>query len=344
MSRLDTYRAALQVADPEIGLGALCRTLDARGPAFASLVVDHGLGPLWHARTGRDEFRDSRLAAEALYLAQHEALGAIGEAMEGAGIEHAVIKGAANRERVHDDPRLRACHDLDLLVRPDDRLAATAALMKAGFLAAPDARSISREVVLSGHRVDVDLHWGLLREGRLRIDPVADMLARRQRTGDMWVLADDDALFLLLVHPAFAKHLDAWEMGLHRVLDLLEWLRRRALDWPSVRACLERAGVTAAAWATLRWVALLADGQQPDVLAMMLADLEPGALRSAWLERWLQSDLPARTAGARWLRLLGFSAFLHDTPRDALRALSGQRRAVRRSKADLEAFAGLLGQ
>jgi hypothetical protein len=344
MSRLDKYRAALQVADPAVGREALCRTLEAQGPAFALLVVDHGLGPLWHERTGRDEFRGSRLAAEALFLAQQEALRTIGGVLTDAGIEHAVIKGAANRERVYANPALRACHDLDVLVRPEDRLAATSALMKAGFVPSPDERSISREIVLSGQRVDVDLHWGLLREGRLRIDPIADMLARRRRSGDMWVLADDDALFLLLVHPAFAKHLDAWEMGLHRVLDLLEWLRRRAMDWPAVRARLERAGVTTAAWATLRWVDLLAVGQQPDVLATMLGDLEPGELRSAWLDRWLQADLPARTAGARWLRLLAFSAFLHDTPQDALRALAGQRRAARRQEADLEAFSDLLAQ
>jgi len=344
MSRLDTYRAALQVADLAANRETLCRTLDALGPAFASLIVDHGLGPFWHERTGREEFRDSRLAAEALFLTQREAFGAIDRALEEAGIEHAVIKGAANRQVIHDNPALRACHDLDVLVRSDDRLAATAALMRAGFVPAPDLRSISREIVLAGQRVDVDLHWGLLREGRLRIDPVDEMLARRQRCGDMWVLADDDALFLLLVHPAFAKHLDAWEMGLHRVLDLLEWLRRRGADWPSVRARLARAGVTTAAWATLRWVELLAAGQQPEVIPAMLPDLEPGVLRAAWLDRWLKADLPARTAGVRWLRLLAFSAFLHDTPRDALRALAGQRRAAGRRDADLEAFSSLLGQ
>jgi len=344
MSRLDTYRAALQVADPAVSPEALVRMLDARGPAFASLVVDHGLGPIWHERTGREEFRDSRMAAEALFLVQKEALRTIGRALTGAGIEHAVIKGAANREFIYDDPPLRACHDLDLLVRPEDKVGATAALINVGFVPAPDARSISREIVLTGQRVDVDLHWGLLREGRLRVELEREMLARRRLSGDMWTLADDDALFLLLVHPAFAKHLDAWEMGLHRVLDLLEWLRRRPVDWPSVRTQLARAGVRSAAWATLRWTSLLAGRQAPPQLDVMLADLAPGALRSAWLERWLQADLPARTAGARWLRLLAFSAFLHDTPGDALRAFAGQRRAARRRDADLAPFSRLFGQ
>ncbi len=43
----------------------------------------------------------------------------------------------------------------------------------------------------------------------------------------------------------------------------------------------------------------------------------------------------------RWMRLAGFSLFLHDEPGDAIRALQGRRRASRRSKDDADAFAEL---
>jgi len=344
MSRLEAYRQALRVADPAATRESLCRTVDVQGPDLVSLIVDHGLGPFWHERTARDEFHDTRLAAEALFLAQDEALREVGGALTAAGIDHAVIKGAANRLLLYENPALRACHDLDVLVSPGDRLRAATALTRIGFLPAPDPRSISREIVLRRGSADVDLHWSLLREGRLRVDLTQNLLARRRQSGDMWVLADDDALFLLLVHPAFAKHLDAWEMGLHRLLDLLEWLRQRATDWPAVRTQLEQTGVCTAAWATLHWADLLAGPQAPKRLGFMLADLKPAALRSVWLDYWLREDLPARTAGQRWFRLLAFSAFLHDMPLDALRAYAGQRRARRRRKADLEAFSTLLGQ
>jgi hypothetical protein len=344
MSWLDTHRLALRAADPAATREDLCRALEAQGHSFVSFVVDHGLGPLWHARSAREEFRDSRMAAEALFVVQQAALREIDDALGAAGIEYALIKGAANRLLVQGNPALRACHDLDLLVRQEDRLGATAALMRIGFVPAPDVRSISREIVLTRQRVDVDLHWGLLREGRLRLDVVPGLLARRRRAAGAWMLSDDDALFALLVHPAFAKHLDSWEMGLHRVVDVLDWLRRGACDWPVVRRRLEENGVRAAAWATLRWVELLAGEQAPDGLASMLADLEPGPLRRRWLGQWLHSDLPARTAGMRWLRLLAFSAFLHDRPQDALRAYSGQREAMRRTEADMRAFSALLGQ
>lgn len=341
MSRLDTLRLALRVADPAFTPEQLCRLLDEQGSRFVSFVVDHGLGPLWHQRSGREEFRDSRMAAEALFPVQQAALEEVDVVLASAGVEHAVIKGAGVRLLVYDAPALRACHDLDVLVRPEDRLRAAAALQAVGFVPAPEKRSISREVVLRGHHVDIDLHWGLLREGRLRRDMIPGMLDRRQRVRDTWVLSDDDAMFLLLVHPAFAKHLDSWDMGLHRVLDIVEWMRRREYDWLAVRERTAENGVRCAGWATLRWVDLLAGQFAPAELASMLADLRPGALRSRWLDHWLGADLSARTAGIHWLRLLMFSAFLHDTPADVLRAYAGRHRAHRRREADLGAFRGL---
>ena len=332
------------MADPRVSRETLSGILDAGGDGFAASVIDHGLGPLWHERSGREEFRDSRLAAEALFLLQRDTLNQIDEVLEAAGVEHAVIKGAANRLSLYPRPALRACHDLDLLVRPADRLAAATALAGAGFVPRPEARSISRAIVLSGRHVDVDLHWGLLREGRARLDTTSDMLSRRQRLGTTWILSDEDALFVLLVHPAFAKHLDAREMGLHRALDLLEWLRQRRADWPAVRIRLGEAGVKTAAWATLRWVQLLAGASAPAQLASMQDDLLPGRLRRAWLQNWLAADMSSRTARLRWLRLAAFSTLLHDTPPDAWRAYRGRLAARRRVGVDVGHFAGLLGE
>ena len=344
MSRLDTYRAALQAADPRATRETLAQVLDARDGGFAAFVVDHGLGPLWHERSGRNEFHESRLAAEAFFLLQKEILQQVDALLASAGIEHAVIKGAASRIMLYPNPAIRACHDLDLLVRPADRLRAAAALTSIGFVPIAEARSISRAIVLTRGQVEIDLHWGLLREGRMRIELTSDLLARRQRIAGTWVLSDEDALFALLVHPAFAKHLDAREMGLHRVVDILGWLRQRSPDWETVQARLERAGVRTAAWATLRWVELLAGSQAPRQVARMLDDLQPGLMRRAWLANWLQANLSTRTAGLRWLRLLVFSSLLHDTPIDAWRAFRGRQAAHRRVQDDLQHFSGLLGR
>jgi hypothetical protein len=344
MSQLDEYQTALLATHPEASVDELLRAVDSSGPEFPSFIVDHGLGPEWHSRTNLEEFRDSRWAAEALFLAQEHALSEVGAALEGAGIEYALIKGGAVRLLVYSEPALRACHDLDLLVRPEDRVRAATVIAEAGFAAAPEANSISRELLLTRAEVNVDLHWALLREGRLRHDVTEAYLQRRQRHNGLWMLHADDALFVLLVHPAFTKHLAGWDMGLHRVADIVEWLRTQKSDWQKVCAALQQNGVQTAAWATLRWVQLLSGSNVHPDLDGMLSDIAPGRLRKAWLDRWLRKDLSTRTSGSHWLRLFGFSVFLHDAPGDSLRALVGRYRALRRSAADLAVFHELDGQ
>jgi hypothetical protein len=344
MTRLDDYRSALLVASPDVSGADLERALDEGGPEFVSFIGDHGLGPLWHARTGRAEFQTSRLAAEALYLAQEKALHEIDWLFDNADIDYAVIKGGGDRLLLYDNPAIRACHDIDVLVRPVQRIQAAAALVEAGFKAVPNPVNIGHEMTLSKGLVDVDLHWGLLREGRLRHDPVNGMLDRRRKISGHWLLGAEDEFSVLLVHPAFSKHLAGWAMGLHRVLDILTWLRTQSFDRRAVCERLEEHGVTTAGWATLRWTGLLTASRSSPELEAMLSDLRPGGLRECWINNWLQGDLSERTAHVRWARLLGFSLFLHDTPADAVRALVGNRRAKRLQARDLEAFEELLCQ
>ncbi len=344
MTRLDDYHSALLAIDPDVSDVKLRTVLQDAGAAFASFVVDHGLGPIWHERTGEEVFRTSRLAAEALFSAQEQAIEEVDGLLDQAGIEYALIKGGASRLLLYDNPAVRACYDLDLLVRPDDRVRAASLLVEAGFVAIAKEDNISRELVLTRGPVDIDLHWGLLREGRLRYDPTSEMLARRQRAKSVWMLDSTDALFVHLVHPAFAKHLAGWGMGLHRVTDVLYWLRTQTVDWDSCLEALERQGVRTAAWATLRWVELLASPDAVAKLKPLLGTLRPGGLRRAWLDRWLRHNISERASRTHLLRLLGFSMFLHDTPGDARRALRGRYEAHRRIPDDLGAFAGLLEQ
>ena len=312
--------------------------MDQGGEDFASLVLDHGLGPVWHQRTEREEFHESRLRAEVLFAAQDKALEEVDRALNEAGIEYAVIKGTANRLVLYENPALRVCYDADLLVHPTDRLPAAKALLNIGFCPQPYPRTIGHQVVLSRTDLDIDLHWRLLRDGRLRLEETADILGRRVRTHGIWMLSTEDTLYLFLVHPAFAKHLAARNLGLHRVLDILHFLRAEPADWPRVKARLESSGVTAAAWATLLWVALLAPNRLQPGLDSLLSDLRPGPLRRAWIELWLRNNWSQKTEDLHWLRLVAFSPFLHDSMADIWRALSGRLRALRRSSSDLEAF------
>ena len=342
MSRLDDYRSAMLAVFSEIPREVLEDVVDAHSADFVSFVVDHGLGPLWHTRSGRQEFYASRMAAESLYLAQQGALEGIDAVLSEAGVQYAVIKGAANRLLLCENAAIRACHDIDLLVCPEERVHATTVLIENGYAATPKLQNISHELELSKGAVNVDLHWGLLREGRLRNEAVTEMLERRRRLEGVWMLHEDDSLFLLLVHPAFAKHLAGWDMGLHRVADIIDWLNTQAVNWADVRESLARNGVQSAAWATLRWVQMLAQPHMSTELEAMLADIQPGRLRRAYLDRWLHADLSARLSSMHWARLFGFSLFLHDTAGDARRALKGRHNARIRQEADLAAFENLL--
>jgi hypothetical protein len=337
MPRLDAYRRTMLAAFSTVSKQELRESLDSGGPNFASFIIDHGLGPLWHERTGRDEFRDSRMTAEVIGLTQEQALREVDAALSEVEIEYAVIKGAANRLLLYENPAIRACHDIDLLVRYEDRVRAALALVDAGFVAKPEAQNISHELVLSRDTVDLDLHWGLLRAGRLSCMSAEEVLGRRRKC-DVWMLSAEDAFFMLLVHPAIAKHLDGWEMGMHRVVDIVVWLDKQSFDWSIVRERLEQNGVRTAAWATLSWVKLLIGRHGSAELDLMLADLQPGLLRRRWLGWWLRNDLSARFSRFHWFRLIGFSILLHDNLGAAQRAIAGRRRARKQQKSDLAVF------
>ena len=321
LSRLDRYRTALRPGSVQ------------PDSQLAALIIASGLGPFWHEETSAEAFKPARMAAVALYAAQIPALREIHEVLDAAGIAFAVFKGAANRELLYADPSLRLCYDLDLLVARADRHRAVEALQSVGFTAYPDANSISRELILSRNVVDIDLHWGVLRAGRLRYEPAEEILERRRKVNGLWMPSTADSVLLLLVHPAFAKHVSSTEMALHRVLDIAEWWRKYPVDLAALDAQLKKQGVRTAAWTVLEWVKLLLPEFACDTTAW-----QPLRLRRAWLRTWLRNDWPGRMNAWHALRLLAFSPFLHDTPSDAWRALQGWRFARRNRDADLAEF------
>jgi hypothetical protein len=338
MSRLDDYRVALLAAHPEVAVDELLAALDDQDEAFAKFIIDHGLGPLWHELSGRAEFHGSRMQAEALFVSQERALREIDTALNAADIDHLVMKGSATRLLLYDNPAVRTCHDIDILVSSQDRVRAAESLATLGFAALPEPRNISRGIVLTRSDTDVDLHWGLLREGRLRQEVTRDMLRRRRRHHDTWVQSPEDTLFTLLVHPAFADHLAGWGMGLHRVADVLVWVRTQSFSWGQVEQMLMDNGVRTAAWATLRWAQILSGRYAPPALQNMLESLQPQRARARWLDFWLANDLPARASRAQWIRQVGFLPYLHDSVGDVCRAAAGRWHARRRVAGDLGDF------
>lgn len=336
--RLTSYRSALRLAEHNLPDDELIGALQDGGAHFQALVTEYGLGPFWHDRTRISEFHAMRMAAEAQYMAQSSALQELAVSLDAAGIDYAVIKGAANREQLYPNPALRQCADLDVLVRLEDRLRAAEAMMDIGFVPAPDPRSIGREIILSRGTVDVDLHWGLLRDGRLRENLVDEMLERRVSNGKFSTLSPENSYFLLLVHPAFAKHISSRGMALHRVLDVVEWHRTVPTDRAAVLSLCERTGSVTAAWAVLRWIELLTD--EP----CWIEPQQVGSIRRAYLDFWLRNDLSGMLESAHPVRLVLLTASFHDTAPDVMRALFGRLGDYRQRGADITPFLQLKGK
>lgn len=347
---LGNRRRALLAAQPatsrEASPEALARILEDAGPEFAEFLIDSGLGSLWHHGLTSSErmedvppdvmecLRHKRFSDSALYAIQKACLTHVDTAFTQAGIAYAVIKGAHVRELIYADPALRPASDIDVLVAPSDRLAAARALIGAGFVMDADTANISHEATFSQGPAHIDLHWDILRPGRTRIGMAAPMLARRVKTNDFFTLQDDDAVFLMLVHPAFAKYVSSPHAALTSVADFLCWTATRDVDWASVSEKLKSAGVTTSAWTVLSWWAMLIGKELPNVPPGFIDRLRPGRLRSFYLRQWIARDLPSRWIDRSLLIQAGFTLFLHDRPSDAVRAIAGLARARVNADAD----------
>lgn len=332
-ARLDPFRLALLPAASDAEPTACCAALLAGGQSFLNLVLSQDLAPLWHhclqsaglletlPRELGDALRSARMAAAAGYLRQRAALDELEALFAAQGIGYLVMKGVFVRECVQPDPALRPAADIDVLISPQDRRRAASALLGAGYSHHEEPSIISHEATFSRGQVDIDLHWHMMRTGHTRSDMTDGFLARRQRVNGVWGLADNDALFVMLTHPAFAKYVCSPMMGLGRVADFMLWLQRRKVDWPAVLQMLEVQGLKTAAWTILSWFQMLAQPEAANALNEWLAALRPGRLRAGYLRAWLTHDLPSRWLERPILIQLGFILPLHDRPADALRAV-----------------------
>jgi hypothetical protein len=351
-SRLNHYRQALLPAALGADPASLRAAIAEGGSAFLDSVVAQDLGPLWHYHLQSnglletlppdsiEPLRQARMAAAMGYLAQRAALDPLDRLFEAEAIPYVVMKGSHVRECVYPDPALRAASDIDMLISPADRRRAARVLIDSGYRVNPEPANISHEATFCQGHVDIDLHWNILRPGRTRIDLTAELLARRQRTNGLWGLSDQDTLFLMLTHPAFAKYVCSPNMGLARVADFLLWIQKRPVDWPAVLQLLERAGLKTAAWTMLSWYRMLAPPDAAATLDTWIDTVRPGRLRAAYLRQWLVRDLPTRWLDRPFLIQLGLTLPMHDRLGDMLHALRGLRQAGKNRLRDARLLLG----
>lgn len=330
----EMHRCALARLDkglPAANLQQSVRWLQGSdGSAHLDFLVHHGLAAWWAdslaQQSALGEIPEARRVgliaarrtAGALYMMQSAALLQITAELERENVIYAVLKGAATREEAYVVPALRTAGDIDLLISPSAFAAATQCITQLGFVAQPT--DSTHEITFSRGQVAIDLHWDILRPGRTRRPLVGSLLARRVKGAKFWRLSDSDTVFLMLVHPAITKYVCSRHMGLNRVLDFMLFTQTRAIDWAEVAQHLDEAGLKTAGWCTLRWIHLLV----PDAAmspTSFLATIKPGKFRAAYLNFWIEYDLPGRLLDrSNWLIKAAFTLPMHDKFSDARRA------------------------
>lgn len=269
------WDALLEVAETESLRPALAHALEAQ--AAVPPGVRRRLGLDLAASAGRHVVMTRELAAVLQGCARE-------------GLDVLVLKGPVLAESVYPHPALRPFSDLDLLVRPADRLRADAILRALGHRRVADDHSWEFDVTWDGATlyetpagVRIDLHWALLTEPRFAWSP--DEAGVWERSAPIMVLdtmarglgREDQLLYLaahLAVHHALTGLLHAWDVAL-----LLE-RQLHALDWEVVVARAARWHVTHALYFVLRDVRRTFAAPVP---ASALTVLRPGGPRAALL-------------------------------------------------------------
>jgi len=138
----------------------------------------------------------------------HPLLSTAFRALDEAGVRWALLRGEAGLAA--------PCGDVDLLVHPDDLLALETAFARIGLIASPRWGTGAHRIFVgchapSGRWIEIDAEYELdfgpqtafavnwLRPA-LRTGLAGQVLARRQRRGEVWVLASRDEFWALLLH------------------------------------------------------------------------------------------------------------------------------------------------
>jgi hypothetical protein len=195
---------------------------------------------------------------------EHQLLG-VASTLAEHGIGTAVLKGAATAHLDYPDPSWRQYADVDLLIDPSDRIAATALLRRAGWsqgYALPKGHgAYTHAVTLMGERMELDLHQRIAHRALGVLVPTGELLARVVPLdiagADLRALGDIDRLVHAAIHMVSSR---GQARRLSSVADVLVMADRRpqladeVLEQSErcrVRSLVERAVVDAYASAQL---------------------------------------------------------------------------------------------
>lgn len=312
-------------------LQAALATLDKNSrDDFFRFLGDNSLGPIWYELLGKPGFeaiwpeeqakllRLSALQSTASYLRQQHALNEFTETLDQHAIPHAIFKGALTRELAYGNSAMRPSCDIDLLVHSDRKDETIKLFCSLGYTLHTLKSNLTHEVSLHRGGVAVDLHWHILRPGRVPLTFTDELLAGRIRHKSFWGVGNEENLAIMMFHPVISKYSLMTRHGLIRMADLLLWLAGQSIDHPRLLRILEQTGLRTAAWISLTYLDLFTGERQVQELG---EDLAPGPVHRAYLQQWLNNDLATRLTNHQPAVKLCFTLFAHDSLRQASRFL-----------------------
>jgi hypothetical protein len=245
----------------------------------------------------------------ALYLRQISAIKEISDLLEQQAIRSAVFKGTHTRELVYTNPAARPALDIDILIDEQERSRAIQLFTAQGYELHTKVKNLTHEATLTQNGVSIDLHWHILRPGRILKTLTPKLLDNRVRHPNYYSLSSEDHLFVLLVHPVFTKYSSTTQFGLIRILDLVFWIKKQAIQWEEIVSLLEQTGLKSAAWITLEYLRIITGVSPPPHVIQHMA---PGKIRERYLRKWIHGDLPGRFEHWPLAVKLGFTLLAHD--------------------------------
>ncbi|MDQ6827317.1 MAG: nucleotidyltransferase family protein [Gemmatimonadota bacterium] len=205
-------------------------------------------------------------------------------ALEQASVDAILLRGAALAATVYDDPALRHCHDIALLVAPDDVERAADALLGAGLERVTLHGEEGGMAALLRHEtaLPVELHTRLFSAALYEL-PLDELQGRsvevRIGGATAHVLSPADALVHVCGHASYSES----RASLRWIGDA--WLlidRNTDLDWDQVLQTTERSRLALPMLVALRYLTLELSARVP---ATLLARLEARARESTPIER-----------------------------------------------------------
>jgi len=299
-------------------------------PKFLQQTKQHGLAPLWFERIGQNtpdtpvfqkvlpalrQERISNIGTSAIRLAHAKQ---VQQNLFASNIPSVIFKGMHLSLAVYPESALRPSADIDILIPSNLKKQATHSLLKTGAKFEPTANTIDYQCAFHLEQQEVDLHWHLVRQGRVTAESNQIMLQNPTKIDGLIVPNDTAALFAMLTHPLLSTRPGAQDSKLVRLIDLAFWLRQRQPDMGSISGILERTGTQPVAWLMNEWLKRVT---HEELSLPFPARLIPSKRKQKWLARWLPGE-NSRIGYNNGLAVqLGYRTALHNSIGSALQEL-----------------------